>query len=93
MLSLKEDYKSNNIIPRKEVPVLVERLKKQGKKIGLCTGSFDLLHPGHIAHLESAKKLCDILFVSIAKDEYVAQKTPNSGRPVFLSGIKSFYDK
>ena len=46
----------------------------------LCHGTFDVLHPGHIAHLEEAKRLGDVLVVSITADEYV-MKGP--GRPFF----------
>jgi rfaE bifunctional protein nucleotidyltransferase chain/domain len=50
-----------------------------GRKV-LCHGVFDLLHPGHIAHLTQARGLGDRLVVSITADLYV-DKGP--GRPVF----------
>lgn len=55
-------------------------LKKNHKTIALCHGVFDLIHPGHIIHLEQAKKMADILVVSITAAEYV-RKGP--GRPYF----------
>jgi len=55
-------------------------LKKEGKKIALCHGVFDLVHAGHITHLEQAKDMADILVVSITAAEYV-RKGP--GRPYF----------
>ena len=54
--------------------------KKNGKKIVLCHGVFDLLHIGHIKHFEKAKSLGDILIVSITADNFV-NKGP--GRPAF----------
>ncbi len=45
-----------------------------------CHGTFDLLHPGHIDHLQQAKALGDRLVVTITADRYV-NKGP--GRPVF----------
>jgi cytidyltransferase-like protein len=46
-------------------------LKTNGsKKIVLCHGKFDLLHYGHIAHLQKAKKLGDTLLVSITMKKY-----------------------
>lgn len=55
-------------------------LKKRTKTIALCHGVFDLIHPGHIIHLQQAKKMADILVVSITAAEYV-RKGP--GRPYF----------
>ena len=63
-----------------ELAGILTSLKRDGKKIVQCHGVFDLLHPGHIKHLESAKKQGDILVVSLTRDEYV-RKGP--GRPVF----------
>jgi rfaE bifunctional protein kinase chain/domain/rfaE bifunctional protein nucleotidyltransferase chain/domain len=55
-------------------------LRKQNEVIVLCHGVFDLLHPGHIAHLAEAKKQGTKLFVSITPDRFV-NKGP--GRPLF----------
>ncbi|MEM2924194.1 MAG: adenylyltransferase/cytidyltransferase family protein [Methanocellales archaeon] len=40
----------------------------------LATGTFDILHPGHIAYLEEAKKLGDELFVIVARDVNIKHK-------------------
>ena len=42
-----------------------EQLKEDGKRVVLCHGVFDLVHPGHIIHFENAKEMGDILAVSI----------------------------
>lgn len=55
-------------------------LERQGKTIALCHGVFDLVHPGHIIHLEQAKEMADVLVVSITAAKYV-RKGP--GRPCF----------
>lgn len=57
-----------------------KRLKAENKKIVLCHGVFDLVHPGHIIHFEDAKQMGDVLVVSITAAEYV-RKGP--GRPYF----------
>ena len=54
--------------------------KLRNKKIVLCHGVFDLLHSGHLNYFESAKKLGEILIVSITSDKFV-NKGP--GRPYF----------
>ena len=41
----------------------IKLLKSKKKTIALCHGVFDLLHIGHIKHLEFAKKSGEILVV------------------------------
>ncbi|OGG14332.1 hypothetical protein A2773_03475 [Candidatus Gottesmanbacteria bacterium RIFCSPHIGHO2_01_FULL_39_10] len=65
---------------------IVAKLKSEGKKIVLCHGVFDLIHPGHIRHFQSAKKYGDILVVSITDDRFV-KKGP--GRPVFNQHLRA----
>lgn len=61
-------------------------LKAQGKTVALCHGTFDLLHIGHIRHLQSASRQADALLVSVTADEYV-NKGP--GRPVFNEYLRA----
>lgn len=56
------------------------KLNREGKTIALCHGVFDLVHPGHVIHLEQAKEMADVLVVSITAAKYV-RKGP--GRPYF----------
>ena len=51
------------------------RLRKnfKNKKIGLAHGVFDLLHYGHLLHLEKAKSMCDILIISTTADKYISK--------------------
>ena len=42
----------------------------------LATGTFDILHPGHIFYLEEAKKLGDELYVIVARDVNVKKRAP-----------------
>ena len=68
------------IVTKQEYCKIKRNLRKQGKKVVLCHGVFDLVHPGHIIHFEEAKKLGDVLIVSITAAQYV-RKGP--GRPYF----------
>jgi len=68
-----------------EAPAFLKRLRELGKTIVQCHGTFDLLHPGHIVHLEDAKALGDILVVTITADRFV-NKGP--GRPVFNQQLR-----
>jgi len=49
----------------------IKKLKNKGKKIILCHGAFDLIHPGHINHFEEAKSLGDILIATITADKFI----------------------
>ena len=68
------------ILPLKTLAKKIELYKLKGKKIVHCHGVFDLLHVGHIKHFKEAKKLGDILIVTITADSFV-HKGP--GRPAF----------
>ena len=57
-----------------------------GRTIALCHGAFDLLHMGHIRHLQQARRQADVLYVSVAGDGYV-NKGP--GRPVFGEALRA----
>lgn len=43
------------------------------KKVIMCHGTFDLVHPGHIRHLLYAKSKADILVVSLTCDAWIAK--------------------
>lgn len=69
------------IVTKKEYKEkLKEQLKSENKVVVLCHGVFDLVHPGHIIHFEQAKKMGDVLVVSITSEKFV-RKGP--GRPYF----------
>lgn len=46
----------------------------------LANGCFDMLHYGHLVHLEAAKKMGDELWVSITDDRHVLK---GAGRPIY----------
>ena len=72
--------KMNKIVDKETLKMLCGALHDAGKKIVLCHGVFDLLHPGHIKHFQEAKSLGDVLIVSVTAAKYV-RKGP--GRPYF----------
>ena len=82
-------YKSDKILPISHAKKLIAKLKSENKKVGLCHGGFDLIHPGHVKHFESAKKLCDILFVSITSDKFVSLRKGN-GRPIYMGKLRAY---
>lgn len=90
MIKIESDiYASKKVIDYNTAIKKIADLKSKGKTIGLCHGGFDLLHPGHIKHFESAKKLCDILFVSVTSDRFVEERK-GSGRPVYTDKLRAY---
>jgi len=71
---------NSKIVSLEKLSDIIAKLQGDNNKIVLCHGVFDIIHPGHIQHLDSAKKQGDYLAVTITPDEFV-NKGP--GRPVF----------
>ena len=58
----------------KGLSALKKELKKhKGKKIILCHGHFDVVHPGHVRHLSYAKSKAEVLIVSLTADNFVSK--------------------
>ena len=55
-------------------------MRGDGKIVVHAHGCFDLLHLGHIRHLQEAKKLGDFLIVSVTADRFVGK---GAWRPAF----------
>ena len=64
-----EKYK-HKIKNDKELISLIGSLPRK-KKVILCHGVFDVVHPGHVRHLAYAKTKADILVVSITTDKFI----------------------
>lgn len=86
----------NRVLERKEAQELIDKLKKEGKKIVFTNGCFDILHVGHMKYLEEAKSFGDYLFVGVNSDESV-RRLKGPTRPInneqdraeLLAGLKS----
>jgi len=58
----------SKITPRNELKAIVERLKREGKKVVFTNGCFDILHAGHTRYLREARKLGDALILALNSD-------------------------
>jgi D-beta-D-heptose 7-phosphate kinase / D-beta-D-heptose 1-phosphate adenosyltransferase len=56
-------------------------VRRRGRKVVFTNGCFDILHAGHLASLEGAKRLGDLLVVGLNSDASVRRLKGNS-RPV-----------
>ena len=66
-------------------PVLEAR-RAEGARVVHCHGVFDLLHIGHVRHFEQAKKLGDVLIVTLTPDRFVNK---GIGRPAFTESLRA----
>jgi D-beta-D-heptose 7-phosphate kinase/D-beta-D-heptose 1-phosphate adenosyltransferase len=64
-----------------ELAGLVAVHKSQGRRVVVAGGCFDLLHRGHVAYLNQAKALGDVLVVGVNGDQSV-RRLKGPGRPL-----------
>ena len=69
-----------------ELAAITQQLRNAGKVVVQAHGTFDLLHLGHVRHLEAARRLGDVLIVTVTADRFV-NKGP--GRPVFTEALRA----
>jgi rfaE bifunctional protein nucleotidyltransferase chain/domain len=74
------------ILALEELATTVREHRAAGRVVVHCHGVFDLVHPGHVQHLRSARALGDVLVVTITPDRLV-NKGP--GRPVFNERLRA----
>lgn len=69
------------VLTIEEASVLTGRLRKDGISVALVSGVFDIIHVGHLALFEEARKYGEALAVAVSTDEQVrANKDPQ--RPI-----------
>lgn len=55
---------------------------RKGKKLVFTNGVFDILHAGHVAYLQQARNLGDLLIVAINTDESARSLGKGEDRPI-----------
>ena len=77
---------ARKILPLETIADRLGILRRRGQKVVHCHGCFDLLHVGHIKHLQAARRLGDVLVVTVTADAHVAK---GEGRPVFTELLRA----
>src|SRR5437879_4506971 len=78
--------RGDKILDYDEIVVTAKSLQAAHKTIVHCHGVYDLLHVGHIKHLEAARRLGDVLIVTITPDHFVDK---GSHRPAFTETLRA----
>ena len=74
------------VLPLQRLGAIADELRATGRSVVLAHGTFDLLHIGHVRHLQAARSQGDVLVATITADAFI-NKGP--GRPVFPEGLRS----
>jgi rfaE bifunctional protein nucleotidyltransferase chain/domain len=78
------------VLSRPTLLQALESLRERGKKIVFTNGCFDLLHPGHVRLLESARHLGDVLVLGLNSDESVRRLEKGPERPLNAFAARAF---
>jgi rfaE bifunctional protein nucleotidyltransferase chain/domain len=74
ILSPDINFEARLIPTLEEMTRTVTHLKGLGYRVSLTSGSFDLIHLGHVKYLARAKQLGDILAVGVDSDEKIKRR-------------------
>ncbi|HEX4466180.1 MAG TPA: adenylyltransferase/cytidyltransferase family protein [Solirubrobacteraceae bacterium] len=81
ILSPEVNFESRLVSSLEEMTRTVTHLKGLGYRVVLTSGSFDLIHLGHVKYLQRAKQLGDVLAVGVDSDAKI-QRRKGPDRPM-----------
>ena len=71
-----------SVLTREAAAAWAEEQRRAGRRVVFSNGVFDLLHPGHVRYLQTARAEGDVLIVALNSDRSVrGNKGPT--RPIF----------
>lgn len=76
----------HTILDREALVAAVAEARAQGERVVMTNGCFDILHQGHVAYLQQARRLGDRLVVAVNDDDSV-RRLKGQGRPI--NGVES----
>jgi D-beta-D-heptose 7-phosphate kinase/D-beta-D-heptose 1-phosphate adenosyltransferase len=76
------------IVSRRAALEQVERWRHQGYRIGFTNGCFDLMHPGYVHLLDTARDACERLVVGL-NDDPGARRLKGATRPVQPEAVRA----
>ncbi len=84
MTPLLERYTDKIRTPEQLRELIGER--PRARKVVMCHGSFDIVHPGHIRHLLYARSKGDLLVASLTADRFIDK---GEGRPYVIEELRA----
>ena len=69
-----------------ELGEIARSAQAKGRTVALCHGVFDLVHLGHIRHIQAARNEGDVVMVTVTAD-LIVNKGP--GRPIFPENMRA----
>lgn len=82
---IKSKGKIEKLQDKKTLAKKITEIKKAGRKVVLSSGSWDMLHVGHMRYLKAAKEKGDFLVVGVDSDKKI-KKRKGPDRPVVPEG-------
>jgi rfaE bifunctional protein nucleotidyltransferase chain/domain len=77
---------AQKVLSLEALAAVLARLRAENRRIVLCHGVFDLMHPGHVRHLSQARTFGDVLVVTLTPDRYVNK---GANRPAFPEALRA----
>lgn len=74
------------ILTRESLLARREAARREGRTVVQCHGCFDIVHPGHVRHLQFAARQGDVLLVTITAD---AEMKKGEGRPLIPQELRA----
>jgi len=87
--SLHKSTSDAHIKSFEDINAIVERYRKNGKKIVFTNGCFDILHVGHVKYLQEAKSFGDVLIVGLNSDASV-KRLKGESRPINIAQDRAY---
>lgn len=80
------DRARSKILTRAELLARRQAARAEGRTVVQCHGCFDIVHPGHVRHLQHAARQGDILLVTITGDSLMNK---GAGRPLIPQELRA----
>jgi D-beta-D-heptose 7-phosphate kinase/D-beta-D-heptose 1-phosphate adenosyltransferase len=76
-----ESAQERGVLSEAQLLAAVEQARARGETVVMTNGCFDILHAGHVAYLQEARRLGDRLIVAVNDDDSV-RRLKGAARPI-----------